>query len=168
MVIENITFRPLTREQAEEVVSWRYPPPYDLYNFPSERFSDAMEDMLRSDLHYYAVSDGEEEMIAFRCFGPDAQVAGGDYSMDALDMGGGLRPDLTGRALGRTILGAAIDFAIGVFHPKRLRATVASFNIRALRVCETVGYVVGSEFERPSDQRRFKVLTREAWRIGRK
>jgi RimJ/RimL family protein N-acetyltransferase len=158
----SITFRPLTREQAEEVVSWRYPAPYGLYNVPAERISDTVEAMLRVDLHYYAVSRGEGGMIAFRCFGPDAQVDGGDYSVDALDMGGGLRPDLTGRGLGRTILGAAIDFAIGRFRPNRLRTTVASFNVRALTVCEDLGYVVESEFERPSDQRQFKVLSRDA------
>jgi len=55
-----------------------------------------MEKQSRHSLHYVAVLDARDEMIAFRCFGPEARVLGGAYFEDALDMGGGLRPDLTG------------------------------------------------------------------------
>jgi [ribosomal protein S18]-alanine N-acetyltransferase len=156
------TFRPLTRSDAETIFSWRYPAPYEPYNLDARPLSEAIAPLLDPELRYYAVLDNEGELIAFRCFGSDAQVAGGDYSVDALDMGGGLRPDLTGRGLGRSVISAAMSFACQKFHPKRFRTTVASFNVRALRVCLELGYLSNSEFMRESDQRRFTVMMREA------
>ncbi len=161
MIIESFSFRPLVRAQAEDIVSWRYPEPYVLYNVPADRSAEIVEAMLQPHFHYYSVHDAKGELIAFRCFGPDAQVVGGDYSAEALDMGGGLRPDFTGRGLGGAVLGAAIDFAIQMFQPSRVRATVASFNHRALRVCQRAGYVIQSEFERRSDERMFIILLKK-------
>jgi hypothetical protein len=44
-------------------------------------------------------SAGEVGQIGFCCFGPDAQLRGGDYHEPALDVGLGLRPDLVGKGL---------------------------------------------------------------------
>ena len=85
----------MTAQYAADVLSWRYPAPYDYY------------DVTDGDLDYYldpangffAVLSGRE-FIGFRSFGPDGQVPGGTYDDSALDTGGGLRPDLTGRGLG--------------------------------------------------------------------
>jgi ribosomal-protein-alanine N-acetyltransferase len=166
MTEPGFSFRPFTRCDAEAIVSWRYPAPYDIYNLDASPPDEEVESLLRSELHYFAVlneeeEEEEEEMVAFRCFGLDAQVPGGNYEEDALDMGGGLRPDLTGRGLGRSVIEAAMSFAIRKFHPRRFRTTIASFNARAKHVCEALGYVGQSEFVRPRDQRRFVVLTRE-------
>lgn len=158
----SFTLRPLTRSDAETIFTWRYPAPYDLYNLDARPLSEAVEPLLDPEHRYYAVLDVEGELIAFRCFGSDAQVEGGDYSEDALDMGGGLRPDLVGRGLGPSVISAAMSFARQKFNPRRFRTTVASFNVRALRVCLGLGYFSSSEFMRESDQRRFTVLMREA------
>lgn len=143
------------------LLSWRYPAPYEIYNLDERASAGVVDSMLRPEHHYLAVLNEAEEIVAFRCFGKDAQVMGGDYTRDALDMGGGLRPDLTGRGLGRLVIGAAMDFAIEKFRPVRFRTTVASFNGRARRVCESLGYHAESEFVRPGDQVRFIVLSRE-------
>ena len=50
-------------------------------------------------------------------FGIDAQVPGGDYSAQALDVGLGLRPDHTGQGLGVTFLGAILAFAQERYSP---------------------------------------------------
>jgi RimJ/RimL family protein N-acetyltransferase len=156
----DFTFRALTRPDAEALLSWRYPAPYEIYNM--DACASAGDSLLRPEHHYFAVLDVAEELVAFRCFGLDARVAGGDYTGDALDMGGGLRPDLTGMGLGRRVIGAAMNFAIAKFHPTRLRTTVALFNERARRVCESLGYSAESEFVRPADRMRFVVLSRTA------
>ncbi len=101
-------------------------------------------------------------MIAFRCFGPDAQVSGGDYTAQALDLGGGLRPNLTGKGIGRYVIAAAMNYAIAQFHPHFFRVTVASFNHRAKKVCVKLGYKVLSEFIRPSDGLKFEIMTQTA------
>jgi ribosomal-protein-alanine N-acetyltransferase len=144
----SLAFRPLTRADAEAIVCWRYPAPYDLYNLDARPPSEAVDSLLDPELRYYAVLDSSGELIAFRCFGSDAQVEGGDYSVDALDMGGGLRPDLTGKGLGRIVISAAMSFGRQKFSPKRFRTTVASFNVRALRVClGSSGFLVADRGE---------------------
>jgi ribosomal-protein-alanine N-acetyltransferase len=45
-------------------------------------------------------------------------VPGGTYGADALDTGGGLRPDLTGRGLGREALEVGLAFGRSRFAPR--------------------------------------------------
>ncbi len=116
--------------------------------------------MLRPDYHYYSVWNEADELIAFRCFGSDARVPGGDYRQEALDMGGGLRPDLTGQGLGAGVITAAFTFAQQKFAPKAFRATVAAFNQRALKVCQKVGYMETQWFVQPKTGREFIILLR--------
>ena len=104
----SLHFCPFSESHAKERLSWRYPPPYELYNPPEPESQQAIRDLLRDEMLYFAVLNEQGEMIAFRCFGRDAQVPGGDYAEPALDMGGGLRPDLTGMGLGRHIIAAAM------------------------------------------------------------
>src|SRR5512137_91556 len=135
-------FEPMTETRARAALSWRYEPPYDFYNHDSTQLEALIRDsFLNPAYHYYSVFDEQDTLIAFRCFGEDARVPGGDYSADALDIGGGLRPDLTGHGLGPQIIRAALDFARAGFYPRAFRATVAEFNLRAQRACEKVGYV---------------------------
>jgi len=144
------------------MLSWRYVPPYDIYNAAEPVSEAAINALLRPELHYMAVLNEQNEMIAFRCFGPDAQVPGGDYSDEALDLGGGLRPDLTGKGLGRHVIAAAMNYAFEQLHPLHFRTTIASFNQRAMKVCERLGYKVVSEFIRPSDGLNFEIMMQSA------
>ncbi len=68
-------------------------------------------------------------------------MRGGVYEdPSALDVGIGLRPDLTGRGMGTSVLEAILAFAQERHAPTGFRATVAAFNERSLRVCEKVGF----------------------------
>jgi [ribosomal protein S18]-alanine N-acetyltransferase len=146
----------MTAQYAADVLSWRYPAPYDYY------------DVADGDLDYYldpangffaVLSDGE--FIGFRSFGPDGQVPGGTYDDSALDTGGGLRPELIGRGLGRTVVAAGLDFGRQRFAPDAFRVTVASFNTRALRVVASLGFRQVQSFEAAMDGRRFEILVRD-------
>jgi RimJ/RimL family protein N-acetyltransferase len=158
----SLQFCPFDNSHAEEMLSWRYPAPYELYNSPGPKSQKAIEDLLREEMPYFAVLDEQGEMIAFRCYGREAQVPGGDYAKPALDMGGGLRPDLTGKGLGRHIIAAAMNYGLQRFSPCFFRATVASFNVRARKTCESVGYRLVRSFTRAADGRPFDILMQEA------
>jgi RimJ/RimL family protein N-acetyltransferase len=165
MIPAILQFRPLEKRRALEMLSWRYAPPYNVYNSAEPITETAVDALLRPELHYIAVLDERDEMIAFRCFGPDAQVPGGDYAAQALDLGGGLRPDLTGKGIGRHVIAAAMNYAVARFHPSLFRVTVASFNLRAKKVCAHLDYKVVSEFIRPSDGLKFEIMTQNARKI---
>ena len=99
-------------------------------------------------------------MIGHCCFGDEAQVPGGDYSTEALDVGMELCPNRTGQGQGSWVIGEVIEVAQQNFQAKKLRATVAAFNQRALRAWKKVGFYAVSEFVRPSDNQRFAILMR--------
>lgn len=156
-------FKPMTEACAHAALSWRYEPPYDFYNHDPAHLDDLIHNcFLNPAYHYFAVFDEKNVLVAFRCFGEDARVPGGDYSADALDMGGGLRPDLTGHGLGPLVMRAAMDFARGEFSPRAFRTTVAEFNLRAQRACEKVGYVFVQRFVATHNGIPFVILIRSA------
>ncbi len=159
----SFTFKSMTEEYARAAASWCYEPPYDFYNHESSTLNEVIfNSFLNPAYHYYAVLDAQGTLIAYRCFGKDAQVSGGDYRADALDMGGGLRPDLTGQGLGPHIMRAAMDFARPLFTPHAFRVTVAEFNLRARRACEKIGYVSVQKFIAPHNGMPFVVLMQNA------
>ncbi len=156
------TFSPMDDAAARSIVAWRYDSPYDVYNIAPGAAEAAVREMLRPANAYYAIHDGQGQLVAFSCFGPDARVLGGDYPADALDVGLGLRPDLTGRGLGAGLLDAILAYARGAFEPAAFRLTVAEFNVRARRVYEGAGFRPVQTFAHPKSGRRFVVLVRPA------
>ncbi len=156
------TFRTMDEASARKVVSWRYDPPYEMYNCDPNAIEETVQGFLNPHYHYYSVWDEAEELIGYRCFGEDGRTPGGDYRAAALDMGGGLRPDLTGQGRGAHFMEAAFAFARRHFAPVAFRATVAAFNTRALRVCEQVGYRQVQTFVNTHTGQPFVVLMRDA------
>jgi ribosomal-protein-alanine N-acetyltransferase len=154
-VIDPATIRiaPLTGEHAEDLATWRYDAPYDVYDLAG---ADPAE-LLDPALGFHAVLAGER-LIGFRSFGPDGQVPGWDYDDSALDTGGGLRPSLTGQGLGRAVIAAGLDFGHAAFAPTAFRVTVASFNARARRTVESLGFELVGSFAALRDGRRYDVL----------
>ena len=97
---------PLTREHAVDICTWRYDPPYGCYDM-----TDADPDwLLQPEAGFHALM-ADDQLIGFRSFGPDGQVPGWAYNDQALDTGGGLRPQLVGQGLGRHAISAGLAFA---------------------------------------------------------
>ena len=151
----SIRIAPLTRAYAEDLATWAYDPPYDVYDMAG---ADP-DDLLDPALGFHAVLAGDE-LIGFRSFGPDGQVPGWAYDDTALDTGGGLRPSLTGQGLGRSVIAAGLDFGRAQFAPAAFRVTVAGFNARARRTVESLGFVHVGSFAASRDGRPFDVLVR--------
>jgi homoisocitrate dehydrogenase len=153
-------FRPMDEASARQVLAWRYEPPYEMYNLTSpEDGADATVEFLTDAQNgYYVVDDERGELVAFCCFGADAQVLGGDYAADALDIGLGMRPDLTGRGNGGTYVEAVLDFARRRFMPSAFRVTIAAFNGRARRVWTRAGFQEVQTFERRTDGVPFVIM----------
>jgi [ribosomal protein S18]-alanine N-acetyltransferase len=146
---------PLRREHALDICTWRYGPPYDCYDM-----TEADPDwLLQPESGFHALLAGGQ-LIGFRSFGPDGQVPGWDYDDQALDTGGGLRPQLVGQGLGRHAISAGLAFGRAQFAPQAFRVTVATFNARALRTVEALGFQRVGQFNAASDGRRFDVLIR--------
>lgn len=144
----------MTEEFAADLVGWRYPAPYQCY------------DLLGADPGYFtdpangfvALVDDEGALAGYRSFGPDGRVPGGAYDETALDTGGGLRPELTGRGLGREAIATGLAYGRETFRPAAFRVTVASFNARARKVVESLGFVYQESFAATTDGSRYDIL----------
>jgi len=154
-----VDLRPITRGDAEAMLSWHYDEPYSLYN-PA---NGSLETMLDPANRYYSVLDDVGDVVGFCCFGPDARVPGGHYADETLlDVGLGMRPDLTGQGHGPVFFQAILHYAEREFAPAGLRVTVASFNRRALRVYEQAGFEESGRFVADDGGREFFQLVRSA------
>ncbi len=130
-----------TESHADEVSGWRYPPPYDFYDLASDPADEAeMRDPGRRQ-HYRAVlADGDDRLDAFWYF---------DWPGDGVEVGIGLRPELTGRGRGASFLSAQLGYAADNWHPTAFRLFVAAWNERAIRLYERFGFrEIGRETRR--------------------
>jgi ribosomal-protein-alanine N-acetyltransferase len=113
---------------------------------------------------YYAVLSGGE-LVGFFSFGPGGQLPSFDYADDgSLDIGLGLRPDLTGRGLGLEFVLAGLEFGRRRFAPAGFRLAVATFNERAIQVYESAGFRRVTVFTHHTNggDYPFLLMTREA------
>ncbi|OWR32361.1 GNAT family N-acetyltransferase [Saccharibacillus sp. O23] len=136
-----LTLRPLNAEDAAKINTWVYEPPYSLCSFSSD--PDDLEDLMNG--RYLGAFDKQGELIGFFCTGESAQVPGarlvGIYDEPGyLDIGLGLRPDLTGKGLGEAFLRQGIAYLTETFQTKKLRLAVAAFNKRAIEVYRHAGF----------------------------
>jgi ribosomal-protein-alanine N-acetyltransferase len=67
---------------------------------------------------------------------------------DALDIGVGMRPDLTGHGKGLSFVRAVFDFARRTYTTTTYRVTIAAFNLRAQRLCLALGFRAVARFGR--------------------
>ena len=129
-------------EAAFEIASWRYEAPYDVYDI--DQTPAAIAEL--SGGTYYAVSDRDGATTGFYCFGEAARVPCVDSASfyqesGYLDIGLGLRPDLTGAGAGRSFVAAGLVFGKQTFAPEKgFRLTVAQFNARAIAVYTRLGF----------------------------
>lgn len=128
----------MNEADARSILAWQYEPPYDFYN--ASGTLEEVQTLIAPHNAYYAIVSEQNSLIAFCCYGQEAQVPGGDYLTKALGVGFGLRPDLTGQRLGLAIVNACLTFARAQFAPTAFRVTVAAFNLRALNLWRKAGF----------------------------
>ena len=117
---------------AVAIAGWRYSPPYDFYDaIPDD---PDLADLLRADFRrgrYFEFVDATGNLVGFFEY---------KHEVKPLEIGLGLRPDLTGRGLGLNFVTAGMVFARSEFGAKSLSLSVAVFNERARKVYERAGF----------------------------
>jgi len=131
-------FRQMNDEEAHEISRWHYEPPYDFYDSTSDP-EDLAEllDPARREGSYFSAFDAEGSLVGFFQFEREGET---------VDVGLGMRPDLTGRGLGLEYVLAGLEFARERFSPGRFTLAVATFNERAIEVYERAGFRRGTVY----------------------
>lgn len=160
--MHTLTLQPLSAAAAREMADWRYPTPYNVYDITldADEVEAELSYLTNPDTGYFEIRDSAGQLIGFCCFGDEARVPGGDYASPALDIGFGLRPDLTGQGYGGPAFRAVLAFAEQHYGPQRLRATVAEFNQRAQRLCLRNDFVQVAHFYSELNRQHYLVFTR--------
>jgi RimJ/RimL family protein N-acetyltransferase len=127
--------RPASNAVLRELTEWRYEPPFDFYN--------GDEEPVLNPERFFAARDEQGELVGFYYF---------EQKGDALEIGLGLRPDLTGRGLGLEFFERGLAFARRRYRPQRIILNVAAFNRRALVVYERAGFRVTGRHVRRFDR----------------
>ena len=131
-------FRRMSDEEATQISGWHYEPPYDFYDATSD--ADDLQELLnpkrRKDT-YFSVFDQDGGLVGFFQY---------ERKNKTVEVGLGMRPDLTGQGLGLEYLLAGLKFAGERFSPDRFKLSVATFNERAIVVYERAGFRRGNEY----------------------
>ena len=125
--------------------------------------------LLKPCFLYHSVYDECGELVGYFCFGEDARVTAGRqlgvYEKEpAVDVGLGMKPNLTSQGLGTEFVLTGLRFAKENLSPPAFRLTVASSNLRAIRVYERVGFEAVETFgaRTPDGGRDWLLMRREA------
>ena len=122
--------RRLTDADVRDITAWRYEGRYSTYDVTGG---------ISPGLGYFAV-ENDRRLVGYCCFGAEARVPGVGEEEGTLDVGYGLRPDLVGRGLSRSFIGAILAFGIERHRPRRLRVLVLRWNERSRRAAERQGF----------------------------
>ena len=157
--MSEIRFLPTDEASARQFLQWKYEPPYEIYNYSPEHFEEDLIYHINPVNNMYSMYR-DDELVGYCSYGRDAQVPGGDYSEEALDIGMMIKPELTGQGQGSNYANAVIKNGITKYQPEKLRVTILGTNLRAIRVWEKNGFQQTQSFGRKSDQLGFVILVK--------
>ncbi len=122
----------MIEQDAHAIAKWHYQEPYTFYD--AEQDPDDLAELLNPQSWqetYHSVLDEQKERIGFFTFNKDEGI---------IEIGLGLRPDLTGKGIGLEFVQAGLSFAKNTYSCTAFRLKVATFNQRAIRVYENAGF----------------------------
>jgi ribosomal-protein-alanine N-acetyltransferase len=138
---------------AHEIAfEWKYEENYSFYDMTEDE--DDLNDFLNKDNwgnHYFAVLNEEDELIGFYSF---------EFEEGIMWLGFGLKPELTGIGIGNEFVVSGMKFGVGRFNyaGSYVMLGVVSFNKRAIRLYEKIGFNVVEEYMQKTNGGEFKFL----------
>jgi [ribosomal protein S18]-alanine N-acetyltransferase len=157
MSLPDLIIRPMTDGEARAVAEWRYEEPYTFYDMSQDAgdLRELLDPTSRRKRGYHSALDPDGGLVGFLAFRKEGET---------VDIGLGLRPDLTGRGLGLGFLEAGLRFAEDAFRPRGFRLAVAAFNERAIRVYGRAGFHLSKRYlhETNGGVHEFVEMVREA------
>ncbi|WP_404450953.1 GNAT family N-acetyltransferase [Virgibacillus necropolis] len=127
-------FAKMNQQEAENIAyNWHYAGEYAFYDIQAdeEDFNEFIDPEQRGDKIFVVME--EDEIVGFFSFN--------QTSPTTIDIGLGMRPNLTGNGNGLAFLEAGLAFARSEFNPEIFTLSVATFNQRAINVYKNAGFV---------------------------
>ena len=122
----------MNEQDAHAIAKWHYQDPYTFYD--ADQDPDDLAELLNPQSWqetYHSVFDEQNKLFGFFTFNKNEGI---------IEIGLGLRPDLTGKGIGLGFVQAGLEFAKNIYSSTAFRLKVATFNHRAIRVYEQAGF----------------------------
>ena len=148
--------RQMDDADANEVARWRHDPPYDFYDSTADPTDPA--ELLHQERRrgvYFSVLDGENRLTGFFQFEKFERRDG------TVEVGLGLRPDLTGKGPGAGFVLSGRAFARAArarFSPQRFTPSGTTFDERAIGAYERVGFRRGEVYTHETNGGEYEFL----------
>ncbi|MGH4119509.1 GNAT family N-acetyltransferase [Clostridium sp.] len=149
----NYKFVPMNKNYANEIAyNWKYNGIYSFYDMTADE-DDLMEFLNETSWtdHYFAALDDKNELVGFYSF---------FFEYEIMSIGLGLKPALTGRRIGPEFVNAGINFGVEKFKYKKncIMLSVASFNNRAIRAYERLGFHYADKYMHKTNGGEFEFI----------
>ncbi|WP_019413023.1 GNAT family N-acetyltransferase [Paenisporosarcina sp. TG20] len=145
------TFEVMTQNHAQDIAhNWHYQGKFSYYNMESDKedLVEFLDPDKRGHSNFIVVNDNE--LIGFFSFNKVAD--------NTIDLGLGMRPDLTSKGKGLEFLKAGLAFAKSTYKPEYITLSVVTFNQRAIKVYKKIGFVEGDTFIQDTNGGSFEFL----------
>lgn len=133
----------LSPKLAEVLCTWRYPSPFDFYNWSSweimQQLGIEFGDAYIRNQQYAAALDSEDNFIGFAQFFPLLGVT---------RIGLGLRPDLCGQGLGLPFVQAIVAEALRRAPDDEIDLEVHVWNLRAIQTYKKANFIITDTYPR--------------------
>lgn len=156
----DINIKPMSTSDAKEMIQWRYDGDYRMYNLTVDDIEEEAIYLTDPENHFYGIYSAGE-FVGHAVFKGEACVPGGDYRVDALDIGVGMHPDWTGQGKGTSIIAYIIEFGRNTYKATKFRATIATWNLRAQKATQKNGFEITSKFKASNNDKEFVIMLRE-------
>ena len=135
----------LSQKNAEEIANeWKYEEKYSFYNMTEdpEDYEEIISPVLRKSNYFQVVENNE--LFGFFVL---------EQSADIVDIGLGMKPELTGNGLGSQFISLIIIYVKQHYlvSVSTIRLNVAKFNIRAQKCYEKSGFIKTREYQQPTN-----------------
>lgn len=134
-MFDNLQIKKMSQKEAVEIADyWKYPAPYDFYDMAADKedYDEMIDPLARGDKFFSITKD--QELIGFFCVFPK------EPTTNEIELGLGMKPELTGKGLGERFVKVIIEYLKGNYSGQVVWLSVADFNQRALKVYEQVGF----------------------------
>ncbi len=132
-------FGEMTYDDAATIAAWRYEEPYAFYDLDKD--ARDLAEFLDDASWRIGELRQQDTIVAVRRAGELSGYFSYVGGPDLCTIGLGLAPELTGRSLGEGFVQAGLAFARATWGVTRFRLEVASFNERAMKLYERIGFV---------------------------
>ncbi|MEG2289859.1 MAG: GNAT family N-acetyltransferase [Clostridium sp.] len=134
-----IQIRRVTESDAKNIATWKFDGIYCFYDNDRSEGKKEWAMNLDKDESAFGIYNETNELIGNCCFDRDEDDKEVSFGIQ-------MRPDLTGKGIGKEILEVVLEFGREKYNLEKINLLVVKFNERAIKVYKRLGFKVTEEF----------------------